>query len=149
MLVLGPLVAIAGVAAALAVGSGELAAAWASALLCIAVGAFVSWSAINFGSVALALDEVGVHVSFGPWRWPRRDLPWTEVAAARVVDVRAWPWGGWGMRWRPHEGTAALVRQGPGVEFALTSGKVLVVTIDDADVAVLAASTWLSASDPS
>ena len=144
MLALGGLVAVMGAAIAVALANNEVAAAWGSALLCVAVGAFVSWSAINFGSVVLVLDGAGVHVSFGPWSWPRRDLPWAGVTAARVVDVRAWPWGGWGMRWRPGDGTAALVRQGPGVEFTLTSGKVLVVTLDDADAAAAASRTWLA-----
>ena len=98
---------------------------------------------IVFGRLLLVLDAAGVHLSFGPWGWPRREVPWSGVRSVAVVDVRWLPWGGWGLRWRPGHGTAALLRQGPGVEFGLVDGRVLVVTVDEAEAAVDAARTWL------
>jgi hypothetical protein len=112
-------------------------------VLCLAAGALIIVAGVAFGRLGLVLDATGVHLSFGPWRWPRRDVPWSAVRSADVADVRWLPWGGWGLRWRPGHGTAALLRQGPGVEFGLANGRVLVVTIDDAEAAVDAARAWL------
>ena len=123
-------------------GSGT--PAWPG-VLCLGAGALVVAAGIVFGRLLLVLDASGAHLSFGPWDRPRRDLPWSVVRSASVVDVRWLPWGGWGLRWRPGHGTAALLRQGPGVEFGLADGRVLVVTVDDAEAAADAARGWLAA----
>lgn len=100
----GVAVAVAG-AILLAVG-GSGASLW-SGLLCLAAGGVVVAAGIVFGRLALVLDRTGVHLSFGPWGFPRRDVPWSAVRGATLVDVRWLTWGGWGMRWRPGHGTAA------------------------------------------
>lgn len=138
----GVAVVVGGAVLLAARGSG--ASLW-SGLLCLAAGVVVVVAGIVFGRLALVLDATGVHLSFGPWGRPRRDLPWSAVRSATVVDVRWLPWGGWGMRWRPGRGTAALLRQGPGVEFGLADGRVLVVTLDEAQAAADAARAWLAA----
>jgi hypothetical protein len=137
-------VVLAAVGVVLLAAGGPDAALW-SGLLCLAAGVIVAASGIVFGRMALVLDATGVHLSFGPWGLPRRDVPWSAVRAATVVDVRWLPWGGWGLRWRPGHGTAALLRQGPGVEFGLADGRVLVVTLDEAQAAADAARAWLAA----
>lgn len=115
------------------------------ALITLISGAVITAAAVVFSRVDLRLDPDGVHVSFGPWAWPRRDITWSEVRRAAVVEVRALPWGGWGYRWNPwKKGTAALMRRGPGIEFHLTDGSVLVVTVDNADAGAAAAQQWCS-----
>jgi hypothetical protein len=117
---------------------------WAFALIPLLAGVFVAGAAIVFGRVDLRLDDTGVHLSFGPWGWPRRHIGWADVAAVRELDVRALPWGGWGYRWNPwRKGTAALMRQGPGLEFTLVDDGVLVVTVDDAESGLAAAMSWV------
>lgn len=137
-------VAVAFGGAVLVAVGGSGASLW-SGLLCLAAGGIVVAAGIVFGRMTLVLDATGVHLCFGPWGVPRRDVPWSDVRSATVVDVRALPWGGWGMRWRPGRGTAALLRQGPGVEFGLADGRVLVVTLDEAQAAADAARAWLAA----
>ncbi len=45
-------------------------------------------------------------------------------------------WGGWGYRWRPHQGTAVVVRRGEGVVLRLGDGHTFTVTVDNAEAAV-------------
>lgn len=139
---LGVLLALVGAFLMVAGASADSATFW-SGLLCVVVGVAIALSGIVFGRLALVLDAQGVHLALGPWHRPRRDVPWHDVRSVAVVDVRALPWGGWGMRWRPRHGTAALLRQGPGVEFGLADDRVLVVTVDDPEAAVAAARSWL------
>lgn len=139
---LGVLLVLVGAFLTVSGAGGDSATLW-SGLLCGVVGVAIAVSGIVFGRLTLVLDAQGVHLSLGPWHRPRRDVPWHEVRSVSVVDVRALPWGGWGMRWRPGHGTAALLRQGPGVEFALVDDRVLVVTVDEPEAAAAAARSWL------
>lgn len=116
----------------------------AFALIPLGAGIIVIVAAILFTSVALVLDSGGVHMGFGPWGKPGRDIPWSEVVGAKAVDVRALPWGGWGYRWNPwRKGTAAMMRRGPGIEFDLGNESMLVVTVDDADAGAAFAQQWI------
>lgn len=113
----------------------------AFALIPLAAGLFITWAAIVFTKVVLVLDADGAHMAFGPWARPRRDIPWTGITGVSSVDVRALPWGGWGYRWSS-KGSAAVMRRGPGIQFDLADGRILVVTVDDADAGAAAARQW-------
>ena len=96
-------------------------------LVPVLAGAVVVGASIVFTSVAVVLDAAGVHLRFGPWGRPRRDIPWSSVTSVEVVDVRVLPWGGWGYRWNPwKKGTAAVMRRGPGLQFDLSDARMLV-----------------------
>ena len=115
----------------------------AFALIPILAGVVVIVAAVLFTKVVLVLDADGVHMGFGPWGRPGRDIAWRQVTGATAVDVRALPWGGWGYRWNPRrKGTAALMRTGPGIQFDLDDGSMLVVTVDDADAGAAVARRW-------
>jgi len=85
----------------------------------------------------LLVDQRGVQVAFGPWRWPRITVPLREIESADVTTVRPSEWGGWGYRMRPN-GRAMVVRRGPGVRLELSDARHFVVsTRDPATVAGL------------
>lgn len=113
----------------------------AFALIPLAAGLFILWASIVFTTVVLVMDAQGAHMAFGPWGRPRRDVPWSAITGVSTVDVRALPWGGWGYRWSS-KGTAAVMRRGPGIQFDLADGRILVVTVDDAEAGAAAARQW-------
>jgi hypothetical protein len=78
-------------------------------------------------------------IFFGDLGWPRQKILWKNVANVQVIDVRPTEWGGWGYRWVPWKRAwAAVLRAGEGLRFEFGSGRVFVVTIDDADTALAA-----------
>ncbi|MGJ0387561.1 DUF1648 domain-containing protein [Microbacterium sp. CGR1] len=74
--------------------------------------------------------------------WPRVDIPATEVASTRAVQVDPFAeFGGWGYRFGMDGRRGIVLRKGDALEVTRTSGRVFVVTVDDAATAasVLAA----------
>lgn len=81
----------------------------------------------------LTVSPTGVRAQLGA-RYPRRVVPVSTIVGAEAIDVVPLHWGGWGWRLTP-KGTALIVRSGEGVRMRLTSGRDLVVTVDDAATA--------------
>ncbi|HEY1176837.1 MAG TPA: hypothetical protein VGF17_11815 [Phytomonospora sp.] len=79
--------------------------------------------------VRIEMDLYSVRVRYGLLPGVVR-LPLRMITDTRVVDVGRFEWFGAGRRVLPR-GTALLARTGPAVEFALGSGRVLVVSLDE------------------
>jgi hypothetical protein len=83
----------------------------------------------------VSVDRRGVLVRSSIW-FSKILIPLDEIASARVVDINPFmDFGGWGWRWAAGT-TGIVVRAGEALEVTRTSGKILVVTVDDAATAV-------------
>lgn len=98
-------------------------------LLAIALPLLALWSS----RTRLTVSPAGVRAQLGA-RYPRRVVPVASITGAEAIDVIPTHWGGWGWRMTP-KATALIVRRGEGVRLRLTSGRDLVVTVDDAATA--------------
>lgn len=114
-----------GAVGAMAVVLGVWISPWAASPL-LFTGALVLYLFTTW----LLVDQRGVHVAFGPWRWPRLTVPLREITSARVTTVRPSEWGGWGYRIR-RDGRALVLRQGPGVWLELSGGRHFVASTRD------------------
>ena len=106
---------------------------------CITVGLLVIFGTIAFTHVRVRVDHDAVEVRCGHMGVPRRRIPLDQVSGAHFAPlVSPRRWGGWGYRWRPEQGTAVVVRRGPGLVVDLGNGRHFTVTVDDAEGAVKA-----------
>ncbi|MDX3452360.1 hypothetical protein PV396_10460 [Streptomyces sp. ME02-8801-2C] len=104
---------------------------------CIAAGVLVLFGTIAFVHVAVKVDKDTLEVRCGHIGLPRRRIPLSQIVGAEfVARVTPRQWGGWGYRWRPHQGTAVVVRQGEGVVLRLGDGHTFTITVDNAEAAV-------------
>jgi len=94
---------------------------------------------ITFSGITAEVRRDAFVLRYGPWGWPVQRIDWQTVAKVQVITVRPTEWGGWGYRWVPwRNATAAVMRKGPGLRFDFGSGRVFVVTLDDAENALAA-----------
>jgi hypothetical protein len=111
-------------------GSG--APTWVGWLVA-AVGVVVGVFGFLLSSLEVRVTEDTLTVAYGPFGWPRRVVELVDVADASAVLVEPMQWGGWGYRWNPRaHATAAVIRQGPGIQLEFKDGRRFVVTVDDA-----------------
>ncbi|PRY70127.1 uncharacterized protein DUF1648 [Glaciihabitans tibetensis] len=83
----------------------------------------------------VSVDQRGVSVR-SEIGVPTFTIPLDEISGARVVQVNPLvDFGGWGLRWTAGK-TGIVVCSGEAIEVTRKSGKMLVVTVDDADTAV-------------
>ncbi len=118
------------------IGMTSAAAAFLSGAptaLLLAIGVAVPLLALWTSRTRLTVTPAGVQARLGA-RIPRRIVPVETIVAAEAIDVVPLQWGGWGWRVTP-KATGLIVRRGEGVRLQLTSGRDLVVTIDDAGTA--------------
>jgi hypothetical protein len=90
--------------------------------------------ALVISHVSVVAGPAGVTTTLGLLRWPRWEIPLTEVVAARTTSVAPLAFGGYGMRRRPGL-SAVIVRSGEALELELTNGRRFVVTVDGAEQA--------------
>lgn len=100
-----------------------------SLVIAVALPLLALWSSRS----RLTVSPDGVQARLGA-RYPRRVVPVSSIASAQAIDVVPLQWGGWGWRVTP-KATALIVRRGEGVRVRLTTGRDLVVTVDDAATA--------------
>lgn len=81
--------------------------------------------------LGVRVDQRGVHTLWGPFGWPRPQIPLSAIAGVRVEQIRPRAWGGWGYRVSPR-GVAAVVRGGPGLVIERRTGPTYAVTVADA-----------------
>ncbi|WP_055531613.1 hypothetical protein [Streptomyces graminilatus] len=104
---------------------------------CIAAGLLVLFGTLAFVHVAVKVDKDCLEVRCGHIGLPRRRIPLSQIVGAEfVARVTPRQWGGWGYRWRPHQGTAVVVRRGEGVMLRLGDGHTFTITVDNAEAAV-------------
>lgn len=123
--------------AAVTVGAGEVVVAvtrqwWVGLVLLLCAVPCVALSRIE-----VVADRRGLTVAYGPWGWPRTQIPIERLAAASPVEIRPSEWGGWGYRGsiRLFRTAAVVLRAGPGLRVDLTDGRRFAVTIDDPETA--------------
>ncbi|MDX2696755.1 hypothetical protein Sipo8835_18925 [Streptomyces ipomoeae] len=104
---------------------------------CIAAGLLVLFGTLAFVHVSVRIDEDYLEVRCGHIGVPRRRIPLSQISDADFAPcVTPHQWGGWGYRWRPHKGTAVVVRRGEGVVLRLWDGHTFTITVDNAETAV-------------
>jgi hypothetical protein len=96
------------------------------------VGVVVGLVALVFSFVRVLVGPTGVQVRVGLFGWPRRTLPYPDIVDATAEQVAPMAYGGWGWRRRPGR-TAVVIRGGDGLRLRLASGRLFVVTVDDAE----------------
>lgn len=140
-------VAVAGTWAIAATGgdNAEPAPTWAIVLFAVAM-AFAVATGFAFTRLTVSIDASAFRVRFGPFGWPVKRIGWDDVTAVGAIEVHPTQWGGWGYRWLPGRGTSAVMRKGPGIKLDLTSGKVFVVTVDDAAAGAVVAQQYVGSS---
>lgn len=80
----------------------------------------------------VTVDEDGLTVR-GFFGWPTFRVPAGDVDSVRVIDVNPFAeFGGWGMRWAGGR-FGIVVRAGEAIEVRRRTGKIFVVTVDDAE----------------
>jgi hypothetical protein len=97
----------------------------------IVVLPLVALAVAAFGQVRATAGPRGLSVACGWLGFPRLRVPIEDVADVTVEDVTPMSYGGWGLRSVPGA-TAVIVRRGEGIRVERRSGKVFVVTVDDA-----------------
>ncbi len=74
----------------------------------------VAVAMVAVSSLAVRVDDTGLHTWWGPLGWPRTIVRLPDVASAHAQEIEPLTWGGWGYRIGRH-GVAAVVRRGPGL----------------------------------
>jgi hypothetical protein len=80
--------------------------------------------------IDVRVDGGGVSARFGSLPLPAFRTPIDHIEAARAETIVPLQWGGWGYR-VGRRGTALVVRGGPGLVIARTSGSDVAITVDD------------------
>lgn len=139
-----------------------LIAAAVGLLIVSAVVAAFAGSEITVLVIAVALVLLGAAVTTLRWRvsvgghgvsvvsiagWPAIRIPLAEIADVRLIEVNpVGDFGGWGWRWAGGR-TGIVLQAGPAIEVTRSSGKVLVVPVDDAETAVAVLQAALAQRD--
>lgn len=119
---------------ALGVATAALAfVSGAPTVLMLIIGIALPVLALFTSRTRLTVTPAGVQAQMGA-RYPRRIVPASSIVGADAIDVVPLQWGGWGWRMTP-KATALIVRRGEGVRLQLTTGRDLVITVDDATTA--------------
>ena len=99
----------------------------------VAIAGFVIVLTIGMSFWRVRADRRGFLVR-GALGWPRVNIPNTDIAEVRVIEVNPTAdFGGWGWRMASGRRTGIIMRRGPGIEITRTDGRRLVVTVDDAE----------------
>lgn len=92
----------------------------------------------------VTVDRNGLTARSG-LRWPTLHVPLDEVQGAEVVTVRPLrEFGGFGLRIGLDGRTGAVLRKGPALQVHRTGGRVVVVTVDDAETGAAVLNTLAS-----
>ncbi|MGL5810059.1 MAG: hypothetical protein ACRCYQ_08950 [Nocardioides sp.] len=91
---------------------------------------------LTASSVRATAGPQGLTVHWGVLGWPRMHYQPAEIAEAHVVQVPWWlvTFGFWWTPWR----TTCTIRSGPALRLALTSGRIVTVSVPDPAAAVAA-----------
>ncbi|PKQ25566.1 MAG: hypothetical protein CVT64_09095 [Actinobacteria bacterium HGW-Actinobacteria-4] len=124
-LVASVLVLVAGLGAWLLPGQGRII--FVAAILMAALAMTV------MGQCRVTVGPRGMTVRLGWLGWPRLSVPIAQVTDVRVEDIDPMSYGGWGVRSVPGA-TGVIIRAGEGIRVERTTGRALVVAVDDAAV---------------
>ncbi|WP_105565500.1 DUF1648 domain-containing protein [Microbacterium halophytorum] len=119
-----------------------------------------AWAAIGSGVLATAavllaarfvvrVDADGLTVR-APLGWPRKHIAAGDIRSAEVVQVSPMgEFGGWGWRYGvAGAGMGIVMRAGEGIRVTTNAGKLVTVTVDDAETAVALLRGLTSAANP-
>lgn len=88
-----------------------------------------------FARLRVSVDHRGLRVVSSLFRFPIAQVGLDRIVSARVADLRAAEWGGWGYRIMPGR-TAIVVSGRRGVLVERTNGTHFAVTVPDPELAV-------------
>jgi len=127
--VLGVLLTVIGVVAAVMVGVG--ADATGTAVVTGGVSVFVGLTVLVLARVEVTVDRRGLRVTSAVTRLPLMRVPLDQVRSCGWEDVSPGQWGGWGYRFSGR-GVAYVSRSGPGLVVETVGGGARLVTVDGA-----------------
>jgi uncharacterized membrane protein len=106
---------------------------WMWSMIALVVFVFAASTVCFHYRVTVTHRGLSVQSSAG---FPSVHVPVEEISSVRALDINPFmDFGGWGWRWAAGR-TGIVVRAGDALEVTRTSGKILVVTVDDAATAV-------------
>ncbi|GAB3430237.1 DUF1648 domain-containing protein [Flindersiella endophytica] len=123
----GVLLALAG---AVAIGAAYALPSWM--LLVSAALAAVTVACLAVSSIRVEVNEGGLTIAYGAWRWPRRRTPLRQIDSAWTEHRRPSEVGGWGYRGLPGSATI-MIRGGECLVIRYRSGGQLRISVDDAE----------------
>jgi hypothetical protein len=101
-------------------------------VLLVPLGVLLAALLATFASFTVTVDGRGLTAA-GSFGWPRLAVPLSEVESVSTVQVRALhDFGGWGYRIGRQGRVGIVARSGDAIEVHRTGGRVVVVTVDDA-----------------
>jgi hypothetical protein len=110
----------------------------AAATMLGVTGLLVLGDAAAACQVVVRVGVYSVQVRPGLLPFAGTTVPVRSIRSAEVVLARPRPWPGWGWWWRSGPTRAVVVRSGPALRLGLTSGRSLVVSVDQPRQAVAA-----------
>lgn len=100
----------------------------------MAVSGVILLVGLAFMAIEVTVTSERVTVRSAILRVPFRKLQMTDIASARVEEIRPVTYGGWGYRLRKGTG-AVVIRRGEGIYVNTRQGRDFAVTVDDAEQA--------------
>jgi hypothetical protein len=97
-----------------------------------AVLVVVTLACLAVSSIRVEVNQRGLTVAYGAWRWPRRRTPLGNIRQAWTEQRRPSEVGGWGYRGLPGKATI-MIRGGECLVIGYQSGGQLRISVDDAE----------------
>jgi hypothetical protein len=101
----------------------------------VVFGLVVCAAGAHQATVRLAVGDGRVVLGQGPWRWPKRVVPFSLVSQARAEDISILQVFGIGVPWH-WRSTRMTVRAGPTLALLLTTGEMVRVSTPHPEVAI-------------
>jgi hypothetical protein len=92
----------------------------------------VTLACLAVSSIRVEVNQRGLTVAYGAWRWPRRRTPLGNIRQAWTEQRRPSEVGGWGYRGLPSKATI-MIRGGECLVIGYQSGGQLRISVDDAE----------------
>lgn len=114
-------------------------------LFLLLIGLLVVLALAALADTKVLIDSNGIHARCGMFGWPRKTLAWNEITAVRAADIHPAKIGAIGFRWYSiREGSAFIMRSGPGIEIREKNGQRFVITLEEAEAAAAFSQQFLT-----
>ena len=93
----------------------------------------VTLASLAFARIELRVDHRGLEILYGPFAFPRQQIPLERIQRASTTAVRPLEWGGFGYRGSLKflHRAALVLRRGPGLRLDLKDDSLFLITLDD------------------
>ena len=99
-------------------------------------------------TVVLSANRVVIDGDYLAWqprlhRRPLRKWRWHQIKDVQLYNVKGWIWG-YGFRYNPRVGWGHIIKSGPAIRIIKNNGRSFVITVVDAETAVVTAQKFLA-----